>query len=182
MDSRVAKRYAGALFNAAKQSKAVAEVGADLQSITNALQSNSKFREFLLNPDRNRKDKLALTSKVYGNSHPLTREFIRVSLEKGREEEIVNISEAYTELRRAYEGVIKAVITSAIPLDDTSKQSILTKLKKETGKDVDPEFRVQPDLLGGVKVMFDDFVFDGTVRGSLQKLHEKLIRDVLKQA
>jgi F-type H+-transporting ATPase subunit delta len=182
MDSRIAKRYAGALFNAAKSAKAVAEVGTDLESISDSLRTSSKFREFLLNPDRNRTDKLAVTAKVYGRSHPLTREFLRVSLEKGREEEIEGINEEYKELRRHYEGVIKAVITSAMVLDDSSKQAILAKLKRETGKEIEPEFIVQPDLLGGVKVMFDDFVFDGTVRGSLQKLHERLMRDALKQA
>lgn len=162
--------------------RALAPVGEDLNDLCAALAGNERFRSFLMNPDRARDQKAALIDKVLsGRSHPLTMSVLQLLLNKRRETELESIRYQYAELRREHESIVHATITSAKPLSEEQQNAIIGKLADATKKRIEPEYRVEPQLLGGVKVAFGSYVMDGTVRGSLGKLRDRLIHDVLKQ-
>ncbi len=58
----------------------------------------------------------------------------------------------------------------------------MEKTKKLTGRVVEPVFLVEPMLMGGVKIEYEDVLLDGTVRGNLEKLRERLRYDLFKNA
>jgi len=101
---------------------------------------------------------------------------------KRRDDMIHAIHIEFAELRRQHEGVTKAIIESSMELGEDQKNAIVSKIHSATGRRVEPEFRVDPHLMGGVKVTYDNYVLDGTVRGSLNRLRETLIYDLLKQS
>lgn len=65
-------------------------------------------------------------------------------------------------------------ITSAVPLTESEKQTLETKLRKQFGLDAAFEYVVDPAILGGVVVRAGDKVIDGSVSGKLAALKEKL--------
>ena len=183
MDSRVAKRYARALFAAAQKGDILLSVEDDLNGIYNAMVADPKFKSFLLNPTVGREDKTKLMESVFSDRvTALTMQMVRLLLEKGREGEFFFLRLFFIKLRREHEGVIYAVVTSAKELSGDERNSIIGKLEKETGKRVEPEYEIDGNLIGGVKVAYDDYVLDGTVRGYLGRLREKLVYDLLKQS
>lgn len=183
MDARVAKRYARALFQAALKHNILLSVEDDLNGIQATLHADAKFHTFLMNPTIGRGDKLQLLESVFSDRvTALTMQALRLLLEKGREEEYFLMRLEFIRLRRDHESVIAAVVTSATPLQDEQGTAIVEKLSRETGKRVEPEFRVDPALIGGVKVAYNDFVLDGSIRGSLARLKERLVYDLLKQS
>ncbi len=182
MDARVAKRYARALFSAALKSDILLSVEDDLNGINNAMQADPKFRAFVMNPTISREDKLKLMESVFSDRvTALTMQMLRLMLEKGREEEFGFMRLEFIRLRRDHESVIHAIVTSAKPLSREEQDAVVGKIAQETGKKIEPEFAVEPSLMGGVKVAYNDFVLDGTVRGYLNRLREKLVYDLLKQ-
>lgn len=183
MESKVAKRYANALFNAALKNDILLSVEDDLNGISNAMVADPNFKTFLMNPTIGREDKLKLMESVFSDRvTALTMQMIRLMLEKGREEEFGFLRLEFIKLRRAHESVIHAVVTSAKPMSKEEQDSVIGKISKETGKSVEPEFLVDAHLMGGVKVAYNDYVLDGTVRGYLNRLREKLVYDLLKQS
>jgi F-type H+-transporting ATPase subunit delta len=180
---RVAKRYAQAVFEAAKNAKSVDVVGADLAGIQSALTENGDLRAFLLSPTRGRDEKISLFEKALGEKvTALTSNLVKLMLEKRREEELLTISDEFTTLRRADEGIVHIIVTSAIELTDSEKKQIVEKVSAKLGRKSEPEFAVDPTLVGGVKVAYDNFVIDGSVKGSLKRIRESLRQDNLKQA
>ena len=73
------------------------------------------------------------------------------------------------------------IVTSSEGLDDKQQSALITKIEKTTGKRVEAEFAVEPSLIGGIKVAYENFVLDGTLRGGLARLRDTLKHDLLKQ-
>jgi F-type H+-transporting ATPase subunit delta len=182
-DRRVAKRYAKALFNAAAQQNIVGSVSSDLATVNGAIYNSDAFRTFLKQPSTSPSDKTAIFEKTFGDkTTALTLEFIRLLIDKRRDDELVGIQLEFEELRRQAENVTKATVESSVELDDTQRKAILATITEKTGRNLDPEFIVNPDLMGGVKVTYGDYVLDGSVRGQLSRLKDRLLYDLLKQA
>ncbi len=182
-DSRVAKRYARALFNTAKREGIVSSVDDDLKAVTTAFRNSAGFRDFLLSPQTDDAQKTGLVTKVFGDRvTALTMSALRLLIAKRRDEEIYAIQKEYAELRRRLDGVTKANVTSAQPLDKAQQDAIIAKIASGTGRSVEAEFDTDPKVIGGVRVIYDDYILDGTVSGQLERMKEKLLYDLLKQA
>ncbi len=63
-----------------------------------------------------------------------------------------------------------AVVESAAKLDDATKKQLVANLRAKYGKDITTEFKVSPDLLGGLRVKIGSDVFDSSVRERLNRL------------
>lgn len=180
-DSRVARRYALALFQAATSANLIGAVESDLNTIVHSYTLDPRFGVFLSAP-HSRKDKEDLLGTVFGdNVTSLTMQVLRIMLEKGRENEIEAVRLEYVALRRKHEGVVLATVTTALPLEEDLKLALVAKLEKSLGAKIETEYKVDPDLIGGIRVAYGDYVLDGSARGSLRLIREKLRYDVLKQ-
>jgi F-type H+-transporting ATPase subunit delta len=182
-DNRVARRYATAMFETARKYDVVQAVEDDLATFERLLQNDATFRHFFIAPYTSRSEKIATLERIFSDRMTaLTMQLIRVMLDKGREREIEAVHSEFAKLRRAAEGVVHATVTSAMALSDQQRSALLAKLEATQGKKFEASFEVDPRLIGGVKVSFESFVLDGTVRGALSKLRAQLRHDVLKQA
>lgn len=183
MDTKVAKRYARALFAAALEENNLAGVEDDLNGIAAALAAKPDFRRFLFSPATASEAKLQMVERVFSDRvTALTMSLLRLLLDKRRIEEFEFIRQEYIALRRQHDRIVYAVFTSARPLDEDARAALVAKLERSLGKRVEAEYEVDPRVLGGVKVQYDNFVLDGSVRGSLDRMRDDLVRDLLKQA
>lgn len=182
-DRKVAKRYARALYAEATKEKVVDVVESDLAAISNLLENGTEFHNFLMTPHVAREEKIRIADKLFSDRiTALTMHFVRLLLEKRREAEFETIREEYVALRREHSNVLYAEVISARPLDAKFKDSIEKMLASKTGKQVEAVFDVEPSLIGGIKVVYGNYVLDGSVKGSLERLRDSLRHDVLKQA
>jgi len=182
MDARIAKRYARAAFSAAQKVGAVQAVEADLGALAELFEHPGAFRDFLLTPKLGRDAKVRLLStRLQGQAHPLTFALLGLMLRKGRQAELPQVAEEFRTLRRESERVVFAQVASAEELGAQERDALVRNLERRVGKRIEPSFAVDPSLLGGVRVAIDNTVFDGSVRGSLQRLRRILEYDVLRQ-
>lgn len=107
---------------------------------------------------------------------------LRVMLDKGREGEFESVAHEFSSLRRAAADIEFATVTTAYPLDPEQKDAIVAGLERRLKKTVEAKFSVDPRVIGGVRVAYGNFVLDGSARGHLNRLRDRLHHDVLKQA
>lgn len=182
-EGRVAKRYAKALFNAALKQNIVASVDDDLAVIASSLNNSAKFKAFLLQPQTTDEQKEQVFTKTFSDKvTALTMSFIRLLVDKRRDDQITAIQLAFAELRREHENTSKAIVTTAEELSDQERKKVVTTIESKLGRKVMPEFVVDPKIMGGITVAYDDYVLDGSVRGKLDRLRERMLYDLLKQA
>lgn len=181
-DTKVARRYATALFITAQKNDVVKSVEDDLTAISSLLENDQKFKDFILSPHVGREEKIQIAEKLFSDRvTALTMQALRLMLVKRRENEISFVRNEFVAMRREHGSVAYVLVTSAEALDADQKDGIVAKLAQQTGKSVEADYRIDPRMIGGVKVQIGDYVLDGTVRGSLRRLNERLRRDLLKQ-
>lgn len=182
IDNKVAKRYARAFFNAAQKQGMIESVESDLNAIAHLVDTHPEFRGFLESPRISRDDKIAISEKLFSDRiTALTMSMLRLMLNKRRELEFQGVREEFVILRRNEGNVLYASVSSAIELDEGQKKAIVEKLESKSGKKVEADFRVDGSLIGGVKVAIGNYVLDGSVRGTFNRLRDRLRYDVLKQ-
>lgn len=84
----------------------------------------------------------------------------------------VQVADAYWRLVKLEVERNRAVIQSAVELDETTKSEVLNDLKKKYGSQISSEFTVNPELLGGMKIRVGSDVWDGSVKNRLERLSE----------
>lgn len=181
-DLRIARRYAHSLFLTAEKYDLIRSVEDDLRGIDSVLAKDEEFKDFLLSPYTSREDKIAIIERLFSDRvTALTMQLLRVMLEKRREAEIPNIRQEFAALRREQAGVVHLHVVSAEMLPDGQRQALLKKMAGLLGHEVEAEFEIDPLLIGGIRVAFDGNVMDGSARGALNALRERLKYDLLRR-
>jgi F-type H+-transporting ATPase subunit delta len=98
------------------------------------------------------------------------RNFLQVLIQNGRLVLLPQIRSQYEELRREHEGVLDATIVSALPMDDGQTGQLVAALEAKHGRKVTARVEVDPELIGGVRILVGDKVIDATVRGRLDAM------------
>lgn len=180
-DRRVAHRYALALFGAAKKQGIVDAVEADLRLVDAVLANDERNYDFVVAPFTTRAEKIAILDRSFGDRvTALTHQVMRVMIEKQRESDLPLLGAEFTDIRRRDAGVVAAKVTSAEPLDAIQRDLLVANLRTRLARTVEAEFAVDPSLVGGFTVAYDNFILDGSVKGALGQLREKLRIDALK--
>jgi F-type H+-transporting ATPase subunit delta len=86
----------------------------------------------------------------------------------------VQLLKEYARLVRLEVGRHHAVVESAAALDADTSASLEREIREQFGADVTIEFRVNPDLIGGLRVKVGSDVWDGSIRSRLQLLKTQL--------
>jgi F-type H+-transporting ATPase subunit delta len=105
--------------------------------------------------------------------------FLRLLRRKNRLALGASIASFFRELLDEERGLLRAEVTSAVPLDDAQQQRLIDRLAQETGKQVALEARVDQSLLGGMVVRIGDRLVDGSTRSRLRRLRIQLERAAL---
>ena len=175
----VASRYARALADVIAGSNLEASSAiAQLRSVVAAFQESPALREVWESPavlaEQKRKVLDALAVKVGVTDRPV-RNFIAVLIDQDRIALLPDIAtQVETELN-SRSGRIDAEIVSARELDSEQQSTLLSEISRLTGKYVLPHYVTDPRLIGGVTVRVGSTIYDGSVRGQLQRIRQQLI-------
>jgi len=175
MQSGIAHRYAKALFQAALEAGAADEVFADAQSLLTVTSEFPQVRKFLLSPQVPTEEKHALVTKVVGGrAHKLFVDFLHLLIDKKRIVIAKEVVETYRDIYEKHKGVLAVKAITAVPLDEPQRQKLVRTLEEKTRKTIRLKQTVNPDILGGMILIIDDKVIDGSVRHKLERLGRRL--------
>ena len=105
-----------------------------------------------------------------------TLNFLRLLVDKNREKLVFKIKDEYELLRLEHKNLRKVEVTSAIELTKKQRNDLIEKLKKITGKSVQLEEKVDPQLISGVKVRIGDYVIEDSLQLRLKEIFEKIVK------
>jgi len=86
----------------------------------------------------------------------------------------MNVLKNYKRLLRLEVEKRRARIETASEMGPATQSEVVTNLKKKYGSDLTPEFVVNPELLGGMRIRVGSDVWDGSVRNRLEQLQQQL--------
>ena len=169
--SLIAERYSKALLRAARAEGAVAELGLQAESLRLALEGAADAADFLGNPLAAAAGKLeVLTGALPEGGHPLLREFLAAVLEHKRESFLPAILKAFGTLCDAAQGRVTGSLGTARALARGERELLESALSRRLARTVRLEPYTDKALLGGAVLTLDGTVFDGSLRGGLNRL------------
>ena len=173
-----ANRYAKALFDVALQEKAdLSKIDQDLAAFSELLDSNTELRlasERVGVPDASRKALMAAIADRLGVVDQV-KKLVAVLTETRKLNLVSDLAEAFRERLLAHQNIVRADVTSAVTLSPDKTKALADSLSKVTGKKVELQVSVDPELLGGVVARIGSTVYDGSVKTQLQRLRQELV-------
>lgn len=175
-----AKRYAKALFDVALEEKAdLAQIDRDMASVADMFDGN---RDLLTMATRSNvpsatRDRMvaALTTKLALGPH--VSKLFALLAGKNALEITPEVAAAFHERLLAHQNLVRAEVTSAVPLTQEKTRQLEDSLSKVTGKKVEVSVSVDPELLGGVVTRIGSTVYDGSVRTQLKHMRDRLVEE-----
>ncbi|SDI04081.1 ATP synthase F1 subcomplex delta subunit [Alteribacillus persepolensis] len=176
ISSQAANRYAGALFDLAKEKGVLEDTRAELETVKNVFQDNEQLLALLHHPKVSHEKKEQLLREGFAGASELVQNMLLLLLEKDRIDNIVLVAESFQQLADEEQKVGHAVVSTVKPLSESERTLISEKFAKKVGKDtLYIENQIDPQLVGGIKVQIGDTIFDGSVKGQLNRMERELV-------
>ena len=173
----VARRYATALADVVAGTGEVEPVKTELKSWENMLNAGGELFNAFHNPAIAHGSKEKVLERLIEKSKPgkTTANFLRILLSNNRLTDIKLINERFEDVLKERSGIAAAEIISSRELNETEKSELRTKLQTLTGKNLNIDFAIDKEIIGGVVTRIGSTVYDGSVKTQLENLKHQLI-------
>ncbi|MFT4415410.1 F0F1 ATP synthase subunit delta [Fredinandcohnia humi] len=172
----VAKRYAVALFQLASEQNALDQFEAELRTVKQVFANSAEFQSVLKNPKLTADRKKSIITEAFVGFSQMTLNTLYLLVDRHREEIIADVADEFIALANNKRGVAEAVVYSVRPLTKEEESSISSVFAQKVGKtSLLIENIVDPSLIGGVKLRIGNRIYDGSVKGKLERLERELI-------
>jgi len=176
--TEVGGRYAQALFDLALEGGRLDVVRADLTSLKAAWIDSADLRRLATSPVVNAADQqaglVAIAQKAKFDG--ITKNFLGLLAQNGRARDLGGVITGFEALYAKHAGVVAAEVVSAQTLDAKQLSAIKSALTKALGKDPEMTTRVDPAILGGLKVKVGSRLFDASLKTKLDQMKFALKR------
>jgi F-type H+-transporting ATPase subunit delta len=183
MTSRAAAaRYARAIFDVAIAQGDIQQVERDLSGFSTLVSGHETLQRVLSNPAVPTPRKRALVEQLLAQAGPLSpiaSKLLLMLAERDRFMLLPEIAAAYRHRLMDHAKIVRAEVTTALPLPADRLDALTAGLSSATGRQVQLENRVDPRIIGGAIARIGSTVFDGSITRQLEKMHEALVRTTL---
>ena len=167
------REYAEALFELAVPDEQTEEVSAGLETVISAIRQTPEYGKLLASAAIPKEKRIeALDGAFSGKVPKALMGVLRMMVSRGQVSSLEAMAREYDELARQYRGEVVARVTSAVPLKEAEAVAIRHQLEKKLGRTVTLRCRVDPSLIGGVRIEADGRVIDGTIRNKLEQIKD----------
>ncbi len=165
----IARPYAEALFQVAKPGEAKSWV-APLEALAQVA-ANAELRAFADNPKFTAEQVQAVVTDAAQHELPAAlKGFLRTVIESGRLAALPSMAVQFHALANASSGVSQAEIFSAYPIADAQLGEVIAALEKRFGRKLEVSVSLEPELIGGIRVVVGDEVLDTSVKARLERM------------
>ena len=166
----IARPYAVAAYRLAKERNALAH-WSDMLGFAAAVTADAQMKAYIEDPKVAASDLERVFLSIGGDKLDESgANLIKLLVEYGRLSILPDVAAAFEELKAQDEGVLEAEITAAAKPTDAEVKTLVKRLEAKFGKKVEASVKVDPEIIGGIKIVVGDTVIDASVRGQLQEL------------
>lgn len=168
----IARPYAEALYKATSKDLNGAAVWVDALS---AIAQNAQLQQFADSPKASTDQIVDLISGVAKTALPdAAKNFLRTVVENGRLNALPEMAAQFRALKNAQSGSSDAVVHSAFPIDGAALADLATTLEKQFKRKLNLSVVLEPELIGGIRVVVGDEVLDTSVKARLEQMRVAL--------
>ena len=172
----LAQNYASALLSIAIDDNKVIDYQKEMKELRKIIRDNPDLillldSRFLTLEEREHNVEIILK-----DFSPDVINFIKIIVKHNRVNYLNEILEAFNSLCNENQDIVEGLIYSAFPLDESTLLKIKNKISEIENHEVDLIPRIDPSLIGGVKVVINSHVYDGSIKNQLAQMQISLLR------
>lgn len=172
--TKSASRYAKSLLSLAIEQKSLEQAYADMKLVDDTCDQNRELQVLLKSPVVKADKKQAVMNALFGGKvSPITDGFIKLIIRHRRENMLHEIADSFVKQYQLHHNIGVAQIITAAPLKPEALEKILEQLRKQEGRQINPEVIVDPNIIGGLIIRIGDKQFDGSISRKLSDLKQE---------
>ena len=172
----IAQVYARSLFEVARDQGKLDLVREQLAAFADALEENRDLAIFFFSPYFSTEEKEQGLERAVAGADPTVLNFLELLIEKHRTPAIYRIRREYDRLWQEANRLLPVQITSAIDLDPQTVEQIGARIGERTGRRVELNTSVDPDILGGIVLRVGNSILDASIANRLESLRKQVAR------
>ena len=172
--SDVAREYGAALWLLAREDGLTEQLLEETRTAETVLRENPAYLSLLSSPDLPKEERSAAVARAFAGGHRYLINFLSMMVELGYSREIPACFAEFRRLYREDRGIAVAKVVSARSLSDGEKEKLIAALARRYGVKVEAEYKIDPSLLGGMKVEISGTLLDGSAKRRLDGLRADL--------
>lgn len=178
--TQVGNVYGEALYDLAKSENLESKILRELSALDESFSQEPDFLRLLSSPNLSKQDRCdVIDSSFRGKLHPYVVNFLKILTEKGYPRYFSDCCAAYREHYNLDNGILPVRVVTAVPLTKKQSARLTRKLGDLTGKTIELTNRVDPGVLGGVRLDYDGKRLDDTISHRLEAIRGVLNKTVL---
>lgn len=178
--TEVGNVYGESLYTLAREENLSEQIGGELAALRDGFRQAPEFIRLLSSPSLTKAERCQILDDSFRSKvHPYVLNFLKILTEKGYMRHFGDCCKAYTAHFDQDNGIVRVTAVTAVALTDSQSARLTEKLSRSTGKQVILHNRVEPGVLGGVRLDYDGQRLDDTVSHHLDAVRELLSKTVL---
>lgn len=169
-----AKSYGQALYELSAEAGIEESVRAQLAVICEALEAQPSYMNLMDTPAVGSEEKCRLLKEAFDGAQELLCNFLCILCEKRSFYSLPACKRTFDTAYDEAHSILRATALTACPMEDRQKEALIKKLSAMTGKTVELENRVDPTLIGGIRLRYGGVQLDDTIRSRLDTLRRSL--------
>jgi F-type H+-transporting ATPase subunit delta len=172
----IAEVYARALFDAAQENGVLDRVHDELGEFADALDEDRNLQIFLFSPYFSSEEKKDGVGRIVSDADERLTNFLELLAERHRMPALFRIRRRFDGLWAEENKLLAVTVTSATELDSSVVEDIGSQIEEQTGRKVELSSKVDPDVLGGLRLQVGNMVLDATIRQRLEQLRKQVAK------
>ncbi|GLB59055.1 F0F1 ATP synthase subunit delta [Cytobacillus sp. NCCP-133] len=174
--STVARRYALALFQLANEHQLLDQMEEELRAVKEVVNHNQELKIVLKSPKLPIEKKKEILKGAFASVNIYVLNTLMILIERHREDHISDVADHFISLANDKKGIAEAKVYSVRPLSEAEKETLSESFAAKVGKkSLRIDNIVDTNLLGGIKLRIGNRIFDGSLRGKLERLERQLL-------
>ena len=177
--TETSERYSRALFEVAKEAGDLEKIETDIKIFKSLLENSPELKFFFSNPTQsinNQNNVNDLLSKKFSFSKNL-KNFLSLLIEKRRIFFVSKIIDSFLKLCSRKRGEVKASLISSKELSESELESISKDLSSSMGSTIKFDYKIDKELIGGLKLQIGSFMIDTSIKNKLKKFEQQMIEN-----
>jgi F-type H+-transporting ATPase subunit delta len=170
----IAEVYARSLYDVAQQQDNIAVIREQLGQFADVLAENRELQVFFFSPYFSTKEKTDGLARAVDGIEPTLGNFLNLLIEKHRMPAVLRMRRIFDRISEDHENLLPVQITSAIPLDPATTESLGTNIGNQTGRKVRLSAVVEPEIIGGLILRVGNQILDASIRTRLERLRRQV--------
>ena len=173
--TETARMYGGSLYDLAAEEGLEARILGELDEAVALFKANPDYLHLLSTPSIPKRERCGLLDEALRDQvHLYVLNFLKILCEKGTLRELSGCARAYRVRYNQAHRILEATATTAVAMTEQQAKSLHEKLEKVTGRHIDLKTKVEPAVLGGIRLDIEGTELDGTVRSRLAGLRSSI--------